>query len=302
LFLSFLLFLKRKKVARQKRILLAGLVIYFLLTLPFLVTAHSEPLLLARAKRIFTFSLGLNNQSIKTFCKNYLAHFSFSFLFVSGDPNLRHGYKGKLYFWMLPAVLAGLLKVLKTKNNERGFLLFWLLIYPLGGAITNDGVPHSHRTLIGAPILAIFSAIGLGEMLLWTKKRAKTNPFLGIVSLLILLELLNFIKGYYYYYPYESQKFWYYGQAQIFSFLKENEKLYQRACLSNLGYYGEETYKAYYLKDSPLKILIDVNNPVCQRKNTILVLSCDKKAPANFNLVRTVKDLFGKPIYQIFAS
>ena len=76
------------------------------------------------------------------FTRNYLAHFTPKFLFISGAPHKQHHVQdiGELYLFQLPLVLLGMYILFKRKQNHKGIILPWLLIAFIPVSITNDSI------------------------------------------------------------------------------------------------------------------------------------------------------------------
>ncbi|MFA6294528.1 MAG: glycosyltransferase family 39 protein [Victivallales bacterium] len=105
----------------------------------------------------------------------YIEYFSPVFLFISGDPILRHhtGESGELYIFMLPFIIAGLYSLyrgFKAKSYYR-FLCFFLALYPLSAALTISHM-HSTRAVNGAVLWSIVAV--LGAEYIWGKRKDKT--------------------------------------------------------------------------------------------------------------------------------
>jgi hypothetical protein len=92
----------------------------------------------------------------------YVAHLDPRFLFLAGDANPRQGWAGwgELLLATAPFAALGLLRSLGRREAGDLLLLAWLLIYPLGAALTSEGIPHASRSFLGAPLFAILAAQG----------------------------------------------------------------------------------------------------------------------------------------------
>lgn len=307
LFLILLVFFNKTFFLKNKKILFNGIIIYSIFIVPLFLFLNNDPLHLERATRISTFSQGINQQSISIFIHNYLSHFTLDYLFISGDPNLRHGAgTGVLYWWMLPFILIGLFFAIKNikKSWDNSFLILWLVIYPLGGALTNDGVPHAMRTLIGAPIFCILTALGFKEIFDYLSiKKLKLFKifFLLLTFSIILLELFLFSKRYFVNYPIFSATYWQYGHKEIFEIIKKNENNYQRVCLGNLDYWGNKELLYFYLYNSKLVIFETWNHPRCFSKNSLLVIPKGNTIPKNSKIIQKIYSLNKNLIYTIVS-
>jgi len=154
LFLSCLLVMYRRYFLRERRVLMTGLIVYFILSAPYIWVIVTSPMFFRKASMIFTFANGVNSETLSVFGTNYITHFGPDFLFIHGDPNLRHGAgTGVIYWVMLPFLAAGIVysAMADRRRNVFYFILFWLAAFPLAAALTDDGVPHAMRSLAGVP-------------------------------------------------------------------------------------------------------------------------------------------------------
>ena len=98
------------------------------------------------------------------FVNQYLSYFSSSFLLSNGDNGffLRHYLpdQGVLYWFMLPLIVAGAVQALKQRNRQMFLLVALVLLYPLGGALS-DSSPISSRTILGAVVFALLAGLGV---------------------------------------------------------------------------------------------------------------------------------------------
>jgi hypothetical protein len=77
--------------------------------------------------------------SLLGIAQRYLEYFSPSFLFFTGDGNLRHntGLGGELYVALIPFLIAGLWRLVKyfRKNPEYRFVLTGIVVYPVAAVL-----------------------------------------------------------------------------------------------------------------------------------------------------------------------
>ncbi len=312
MFLAVLTFLYRKHIKADFKHYIFAIIIAFILLLPFFYTLIKEPVLMnARTERISTFAKGINKDTVSIFINNYFSHLTLDFLFLKGDPNLRQGTgrNGVLYFSMLPFLILGFYSSLKKFRKPAYMLLIvWMLIFPLGGSLTNDGVPHATRTLIGAPLFSILTAIGLNFVIEFTKKikRKLTRVLIlasvpTLVLIAIFIEVSGFYKTYFFEYPIYSSSWWEYGESQIFSYVKNFGGSYKQICMENLNYWNEETLTKYYLPNSNLKIIAGIDSKLCIEKSTLEVIYPGEAAPKGATIVKEIPDLLGHPYWLIYS-
>jgi len=132
---------------------------------------------------------------IFVFVRNWLSHFSPSYLFTSGDANLRHQlpFTGILLLAMAPLLIAGILRAYNLRKTPIGILTIgWMLIYPVPASLTIEGIPHALRSITGIPVICILSAMGVEQIYSWyCSYQIKLKKLL--VSSLAIFTVLNII-------------------------------------------------------------------------------------------------------------
>lgn len=121
------------------------------------------------------------------FVKNYFAHFSFDFLFT--DRGLPSRYRvpnvGLLYAFELPLLLLGIWTLLSKRKKEGTLLVSWLLLAPIGSALTFDDVPNLQRTVIVFPALSMVVATGGYELFFFLKKQKKIVFYTSLIASIV---------------------------------------------------------------------------------------------------------------------
>ena len=127
------------------------------------------------------------------FFQNYFQHFSYDFLFT--DSGLPNRYKvpnmGLLYFFEIPLIFLGMIVLSGMSRRIAIFLTGWILLAPVGSALTFDDIPNLQRTLLMLPAISILS--GLGATVLW-RKIGKIN--VGFTRLLLLSVIFYSVSFY----------------------------------------------------------------------------------------------------------
>ncbi len=140
---------------------------------------------------------------------NYFSHFTFSFLFSeNGYPDrYRVPFYGLFHVIELPFMLYGVWVLAKKYTKQFFILLGWILLTPVGAALTFDDVPNLQRTLLMLPAFLVFSAIGVVHIIgiIPKKKYRKTC----MVSVLLSLGLGMFIYLHQYYIHMPKYRPWY---------------------------------------------------------------------------------------------
>ena len=258
----------RKKLLVQKKYMVIGLMIGFLLLVPFIKEAFGEGGARLRSVTVITAEDNLkdsiskiefdkNNQDylgallhnrrmIYTLAiiKGYLDHFNLDFLFLNGDGSLRHHAvdMGALYLWEAPFVLWGMLR-LRNKNLT---VWWWFLIAPVASAITS-GTPHAVRALFYLPIYQIFTAVGINEVM----NRLKNYQIIKIgLFFLIGLNIFYYLNMYYKNSPIEAAKDWQYGYKQAVQTLALYDNNVDQVIMT-YAYDQPHIYVMFYQKIDP---------------------------------------------------
>lgn len=226
-----LLILYRKIFLNQKRELLDGVLVFILLSFPLFVSFFNGTGL-ARFSVVSFFNLHLTPLEIvaKIF-GNYITLLSPSF-FLRGEGGFltRHFINGLIPILpvMFPFLLVGIAEVLITIRFQRSrLLLWWLLIYPVAGAVV-AGSPFTSRAIIGAPLLAIFTAIGIERCIKWGQAICHKDILTAITVCLLLVGLTRFTDFYFTAYPFNSVNFWgwQYGPGEIIQYFMAQRNNY----------------------------------------------------------------------------
>lgn len=134
-----------------------------------------------------------------TFLQNYFKHFSYDFLFT--DAGLPDRYRipqmGLLYIFELPLLILGAWSLFGLNRRIAMLLFGWILLAPLGSALTFDDVPNLQRTLIMFPALSIVEAVGFLQVWGVAKKRKFSYPVKGSMILVMLYGLGYYLHQYY---------------------------------------------------------------------------------------------------------
>src|SRR4030042_5448280 len=201
------------------------------------------------------------------FAKNYLAHFTPAFLFITGAGHRQHHVQGmgELYYFQAPFLLLGLYLIFRKKEKFKWLLISWLLIAFIPVSATNDSIPNALRTLIAAPVYQIFTAYGIYYAFSYLRRRNVLAVGLGIALIILALDQFYFyLKNYYLVYPILYSRDWQYGNKQAVQYIKENYDKYDLIVYTRE--YGEpHMFTLFYLNYPPAKFQ---NNPNLVRYET----------------------------------
>lgn len=157
------------------------------------------------------------------FLRNYFATFGRGYLFEHGDTSTRRHHVsgfGVLFRGQMIFIVLGVAAGLFVLGDRRFFALFvlWLLAFPLGSSLTVQWVPMLTRTICGASVFAVFTALGLAFLWKQGAQRIKTPSALHVYRLILLCAALpiffnaaDYFGKYFNDYPAESAAAWGYG-------------------------------------------------------------------------------------------
>ncbi len=191
---------------------------------------------------------------------NYISHFSPNFLFINGGSQYQYSVPGNgLISWvLLPLWIFGLAGVFKERQRWQLLILGWVIISPLGGAITRDA-PHALRSLFLVVPLTLFAGLGFGYM---TKnlKPSYQKVLFGVVVIGLLVSLLQFWISYIGIYRSNYSWSWQYGYKEAVLFANKEADKYDRVVFTKK--YGEpHEFFLFYSSYNP-KQLMDSSNVI----------------------------------------
>jgi hypothetical protein len=207
--------------------------------------------------------------------------------------------------FLIPLGLLSL-PVSKLRKSWVLFLLWGVIIYPLGGSLTNDGVPHATRTLIGSYFFTLLASAGFATLLEHTKRSGLLLKYglATVVCLSLVITQIPYFVHYFVIYPVQAQGFWEYGHKEVLTEVKKLEKEYKRACLGNIYYWGYVQLTQYYLPHTSLQLIEvgDTYDPVCQTAQSIFVVPTTEYHPEGMRARVQTKGLDGQPLYTIYTN
>lgn len=165
--------------------------------------------------------------SMVRFCANYLTYLSPKFLFLRGDPNLRHhtGQGGELFLVTFPLLLPGIIYAWQNRRRalER-FALLGFLLFPLAASFTEDPY-HALRTANAVPFVILLIIWGFRQSWEWWRgQRALVLLYVAVA----VLEIGGFYFDYFSSYPNRARNWFNAGLPQVLklAFEKKRSDLY----------------------------------------------------------------------------
>jgi 4-amino-4-deoxy-L-arabinose transferase-like glycosyltransferase len=169
---------------------------------------------------------------------NYLSAFSTNFLFIKGDPNLRHSIDnmGELYRVEFIPLIIGIIFFFVSKIDKkiRWLMIFWIFFGVVPAAITRDGGNHATRLILILPPLIFLVACGLYESFLRFKGRSR----LIISALYLVFFGVNFVgyqHNFWIHNPWDSERWWHAGWQEAIQTIKKIDKDYDKVVISMSG-------------------------------------------------------------------
>ena len=285
LFLPFLFLLFSKKIFIKKNLIpLVSFVV--VIVLPVLFILHS-PELSYRIKTLSIFQnpqtqlvlneqlredgvagLGgsqariFNNKIVNysnTFSQIYFKHFSFDFLFT--DSGLPERYRvpgmGLLYLFELPLLIFGVWKIFGLNKKLAIFIVGWILLSPVGSALTFDDVPNLQRTLLMFPAISILTGFGFFAVLEYLNKNLRKVLLLRISYLLIggviVYSVFYYLQAYYIHQVYHRPWFRQEGYQKLVLELNKYAKDYKKIVITD-AQLNPTIFLLFYNKYDPGKI------------------------------------------------
>lgn len=161
---------------------------------------------------------------IGVFTKNYLSFFSPDFLFLKGDPVLRHstGMVGSLYLFLLPFFIYGIYVFYSQKSPNKLLITLWILASPIPAAIAKDGAGYLLRASTLLPFLTYFCALGIVYFYENLKYIYQKLLYLLILSIVSLYSFFCYFYGYFHVYPSLAKDSFEYGFKSLSVFQQSN--------------------------------------------------------------------------------
>lgn len=229
-FWGWLAWIGRREILRHARAMIPAALVFLILLIPTLgalLGGSGEGMGRFNRLSVWGMDAPLTFRAL-VFLKNYLAHFSPQFLFLSGDANPRHAVEGfgEMLWVEAPLLVAGLLRVCKRVRNPRArverLLLGWFLLTPLSAALTNEGIPHALRTLHGLPCPQILCALGVLDLGGWVRRRWSRGKWLARGGAMVWgLNAVVFLAAFFVLYPVQSAPVFEYGLGQALRAFRE---------------------------------------------------------------------------------
>lgn len=268
-----------------------------------------------------TFAGGSLASSVHTFFVNYAAHFRWSYLVTTGDPQPGITWRyldgvGAFFGWVIPTAALGLAASARyiRPPSVLTWTWLWLAAYPLGGALTNQGTPgtpNAPRTLAGAPVFCILSAIGIALLFHWAgssrRPRIASITSIGARAMFaagIIFSTIYFARFYFTDYVHQNSNAWFSGTHTLFATIREDADSYRRVCFDvRSAWYPLETFVLFYLNGVSIQVINGVDDPRCSLSGTLLAVDHDHPLERDgFHVLVKIKDVDGNPFVTLSGN
>lgn len=195
---------------------------------------------------------------LQTVLTGYLSHFSFRWLFLTGDNPRHHAPDmAPLYLWEMPFLLWGIFQISKKGGLMAKILCAWFLISPIAASPTT-GLPHAIRTLVFLPTFQIFTGVGVLEFLNWLKgKKTFLKKIVCVAaSIFVSFNIIFYLHMYFGHLNHEDSYDWQYGYKETVDYVKSHSADYDKIVVSTRL---EQPYMffLFYLKYDPVQYLAE---------------------------------------------
>ena len=262
----------------------------------------------------------LDGNLILQIFKNYISHYSYSFLFENGDNNwnMRHYLQeyGMMYYVYIPIIVFGLIKLVFNLRKETVVLVILLLIYPIAGSLTPES-PISNRNIAGSVVFAIIAGYGLyGIISIFYKINIKHKTKLTIILVCCFVLVFSFstIKysiDYHTKYPLISYGYygWQAGAKEIVEHFQSVEHEYDQLIMS-YKFNGPGMLLRFYNKGDNDKYIIGGIDKLNRDMKQLFALSIDDyinhqhiiKNNSDFNVLSTLYYPDNQPAFVFIES
>ena len=226
---------------------------------------------------------------------NYL---STRFLFFEGDyANPGHTPPNTGMLLLLDSVLLilGLMYLIKSKTRFKWFVLAWLILAPLPGAISRDQV-NSIRSLSTAVPLIIIAAFGVIQLFEFVKGFKFKRLVYFAFCILYFGNIVYFLDSYFVHQPTHNAKYWFYGYKQVVQQIWPARENYAKIVVQQ-SYNQPYIYLLFFSKYDPT-VYQKQANLVLTGPDVGLVKSLEKIEFADIN----IPDLRNQNKYLVVAN
>jgi 4-amino-4-deoxy-L-arabinose transferase-like glycosyltransferase len=242
-----------KQWFKHWREVLIGFLCMALISIP-LVLSFFNGQATARFNDVSIFSKELPiAQTAQLFLHNYFTQLNYTY-FIQGEGTFitRHFINGLLPLLpvTIPFAVIGLFATIVTiKRKSSQVLLYWLLVYPIAGAVTAEP-PFTGRSIIGAPLFVFLITFGMYVTITISKRFWYRVIMSTLLVSAVIVNFVFFLQFYFLQYPKQSSDFWgwQFGARDIVSYFVSHEDQYDELFMSS-AFNGPEIFLKFYAPD-----------------------------------------------------
>lgn len=277
IFLISLVFIYRKQIASFRKKIILGFLLFMLLLLPLINLLRSDAVWGRPKFTILSADLGIplrineeRGEDIKVsffaptifhnkiisygigFIDNYMRHFDFGFLFLSGEAIKIYQTVGNglIFLTLFPFILFGSYYLFRYKLDHRWLILSWIVLAPIPSSLTRFA-PAASRIFTLAPVMSILGAVGLAASLKFFENVKLKTAFVIIITFFSILNISYYLHYYYFNTNLRYAKEWHYGMKEVIGEVAKRQNNYSQVWFSKnaWGY----IYPLFYLSYPPEK-------------------------------------------------
>lgn len=191
---------------------------------------------------------------------NYLQYLSPHHIFFNAGGNMRFGVPkfGLLSILHGAGLFLGILFALKRRDKLDFTLLWWILIFPIPGALTWEDIPHAGRSIVSHPGIDLLATIGLwrtGTLILENGSKIRIIATAALIIGASTLHWRNSTEYFDYYttkYSRDSSGWMQYGFAEMMQYINDNHSNYKKTVLvTHFLHYEPEMFALIYGNHPP---------------------------------------------------
>ncbi len=160
---------------------------------------------------------------------NFASHFSYNYLFVSGDNNPRHSIQtfGNFYYLdLLLFIFAGYF--LLRQRRKISLLLFAFLLLGILPAAFTKATPHALRTLTAWPVFIVLLSFAWWQLVELCKLKMTPKILNTVLTLAYLVFFATFFYQLIFIYPKKYRHEWQFGYEEMVGKLLDREANYEQ--------------------------------------------------------------------------
>lgn len=167
------------------------------------------------------------DRKIENIIEKYKTHFSYNYLFVSGDrnPRLSAQSTGEFYKMDLPFLILGafalLWNLVRNKRREVLVILGWALLSPIPASIGSE-FPHAARAMFMTGSFHLIIGFGAWTFISLIKNKYWTMITVAVFLGALVYSFIPYIKNYYLDYGKRYAIEWQYGMKEIVKYVSDH--------------------------------------------------------------------------------